>query len=323
MTDARPGTPALLDELLHVSSRTFALTIPMLQEPTRLEVTVAYLLFRIADTIEDSTGWSRDRKVAELMRFDRLLEAPSVAEASRIGAAWDGDPPIDHPGYRRLLAATPEVFRAARSVSPEAWDQIADHTRRTTRGMSAFVAREADGAVRLRDLADLGEYCYTVAGIVGEMLTELFLLGREALAGVAPKLRRDARVFGEGLQLVNILKDAVVDSTEGRRFLPRGLDREAIFGRARRDLATAGAYCARLASAGAERGLVAFTALPVLLADATLDRVRERGPGAKLSRAEVAAIVEKLQVSLDEGRAGVLFSFTPPGEAGGEANRRI
>ncbi len=44
-----------LEELLFKTSRTFALSIPLLPEPTRREVTVAYLLFRIADTLEDGS----------------------------------------------------------------------------------------------------------------------------------------------------------------------------------------------------------------------------------------------------------------------------
>ncbi len=44
-----------LEELLIKTSRTFALSIPLLPEPTRREVTVAYLLFRIADTLEDGS----------------------------------------------------------------------------------------------------------------------------------------------------------------------------------------------------------------------------------------------------------------------------
>ena len=41
------------DEVLPGVSRTFALTIPRLPEPLRASVTNAYLLCRIADTIED------------------------------------------------------------------------------------------------------------------------------------------------------------------------------------------------------------------------------------------------------------------------------
>ena len=39
-----------LHALLQKTSRTFALTIPMLPQPLRTEIGVAYLLFRIIDT---------------------------------------------------------------------------------------------------------------------------------------------------------------------------------------------------------------------------------------------------------------------------------
>ena len=55
-----------LDRLLAETSRTFALTIPLLPEPTRRETTVAYLLFRIADTLEDATLWGAARKAASM-----------------------------------------------------------------------------------------------------------------------------------------------------------------------------------------------------------------------------------------------------------------
>ena len=63
--------------------------------------------------------------------------------------------------------------------------------------------------LRLSSIPELRDYCYVVAGIVGEMLTELFLLDRPA-AGAASRdyLRERSQLFGEALQLVNILKDA-------------------------------------------------------------------------------------------------------------------
>ena len=54
---------ATIEDLLLKTSRTFALSIPMLPEPTRREVGVAYLLFRIADTLEDATLWTPERQV--------------------------------------------------------------------------------------------------------------------------------------------------------------------------------------------------------------------------------------------------------------------
>jgi farnesyl-diphosphate farnesyltransferase len=165
--------------------------------------------------------------------------------------------------------------------------------------MASFVARARDGAgVQLDNTDDLRSYCYAVAGIVGEMLTELFVLDRDELKSIAPFLRENAAAFGEALQLVNILKDAADDSGEGRRFLPPGCDRAEVFALARNDLEVASRYVRKLQDAGAPRGIVEFTALPVLLAWGTLDQVEEHGPGAKLSRPEVFRIVASLQKAL-------------------------
>jgi farnesyl-diphosphate farnesyltransferase len=299
--DTDPSRQVLLDDLLVKTSRTFALSIPVLPEPTRREVTVAYLLFRIADTLEDSTLWPRERKLRELERFGVLLDAPSHAAATELAAAWVAEPPVEHAGYVELLSKTPAVLQAHLALSEAAREHVAGHTRRTVDGMSSFVAREEDGALRLRDLPDLQEYCYAVAGIVGEMLTELFVLGSRRLEAIAERLRGDAATFGEALQLVNILKDSATDAGEGRFYLPPAPDRSQVLALARRDLQTAGRYSLRLHESGAPQGLVEFTVLPVLLAWATLERVEARGPGAKIDRDQVRSLVAHMHHSLDRG----------------------
>jgi farnesyl-diphosphate farnesyltransferase len=295
-----------LDQLLEKTSRTFALSIPLLPEPTRREVTVAYLLFRIADTFEDAAAWPRERRVEALERFARLVERPAAGEAGRLARGWLAELPSTHPGYLELLAETPAVMAAFEELSPQAREAVGRHTVRTAEGMAGFVARADDGGrLELADFADLEAYCYVVAGIVGEMLTELFLLGRPELAAVAARLRPGAAAFGEGLQLVNILKDSADDAGEGRRFVPEGIPRREVFRKARRDLDAATDYVLTLQRAGTDRGLVAFTALPVRLAWATLERVEARGAGAKLTRPEVYAIVGELDEALDTGRPAV------------------
>ena len=101
---------------------------------------------------------------------------------------------------------------------------------------------------------DLHDYCYAVAGIVGEMLTELYVLDWPQLQSVAVDLRGRAARFGEGLQLVNILKDAQGDAQEGRVYLPRGVPVQQIFELAGRDLERAGEFVELLRGAGAQRG---------------------------------------------------------------------
>lgn len=289
-----------LEQLLISSSRTFALAIPLLPEPTRREVTLSYLLFRVADTFEDAAAWPRALRIEALERFERLLANPGREEIEEVSRRWAAEVPCEQPGYQDLLAELPFVLDSFFALSPEAVALVREHLARTARGMAGFVARTTDeGELRLRDVPDLQEYCYVVAGIVGELLTELFLLGRPRLAPAAAYLRERSRTFGEGLQLVNILKDSASDATEGRRYLPEGVERAEVMALARRDLQAAGEYVLALQNAGAERGLVAFNALPVLLAQATLDRLEQAGPGSKLTRPEVYAVVQRMNRALD------------------------
>jgi farnesyl-diphosphate farnesyltransferase len=137
------------------------------------------------------------------------------------------------------------------------------------------------------------------------MLSELFLLKRDILIPAAPYLRTRAAKFGEALQLVNILKDASVDVSEGRSYLPKGVPRADVFALARHDLFVAGEYTVTLQRAGAPRGLVEFCALPVELAWATLRKVEERGPGSKVSHLELYAIRRRLERALDRGDPAV------------------
>jgi farnesyl-diphosphate farnesyltransferase len=303
----------LLD-LLEKTSRTFALSIPPLPEPVRREVTVAYLLFRIADTFEDATHWAPGDRIAALGDFGFLLRSGTRAEAERLGQAWAQAGVSRHAGYRELIAETPFVFDAFRSLSPEAREILRMHVSRSAEGMAGFVARTDDQGLTLRTLEDLRDYCYTVAGIVGELLTELFLLEEISLRTVAPALRQRARAFGEALQLVNILKDSAEDAAEGRRYLPADVPRADVFALARRDLGVAGEYVEALHRAGAPGGVLEFTALPVALAWATLARVEEKGPGTKVPRPEVFRIAQRVRRSIARGEIPPLYDRTLSGD---------
>jgi farnesyl-diphosphate farnesyltransferase len=176
------------------------------------------------------------------------------------------------------------------------------HIARSARGMGEFLTRSDEaGVLQLQTLADLREYCYVVAGIVGEMLTELFLLSQPPLQGVAPELRARSVAFGEALQLVNILKDARPDALEGRRYLPRQTTLAEVFLLARTDLRIAAEYVETLRSAGASPGLVAFNALNARLAVDTLSVLRDQGPGAKLSRLQVTMVAAQVMRAVQTG----------------------
>lgn len=292
--------PDLLD-LLGKTSRTFALSIPPLPEPTRREVTVAYLLFRIADTFEDAAHLAPEIRIRALRAFNALLGTPTRGEAARLSREWTAAGIATHAGYRELLAEVPFVLDAFLALSPGAGELIRRHVIRSAEGMAGFVALTRDGRLSLSSVDDLKAYCYVVAGLVGELLTELFLLGRPELAAESGALRARAAPFGEGLQLVNILKDAGSDAAEGRTYLPADVPPGEVFALARRDLAAAGAYISALERARAPRGLLEFTALPVELAWATLDAIEKHGPGAKVSRPEVRLLARRVRDALDAG----------------------
>jgi farnesyl-diphosphate farnesyltransferase len=291
-----------VDRLLLRTSRTFALAIPELPEPLRREVGIAYLLFRIADTFEDATRWPRAERLSALAAFDRLLRQPSIDEATDLAAAWVSARPCDHDGYLELLEAVPGVIGELLAIEPVRRAAIVHHTLRTSEGMASFVASSTEeGDLMLQTLADLRHYCYIVAGIVGELLTELFIHFSPSLEPSREGLVDRAALFGEGLQLVNILKDADSDARHGRVYLPPALSRSEILALARADLDAATEYVHTLQTAGAPRGVVGFTALPVLLARPSLDLVEKAGPGRSITRADVLALVGRLQRALDTG----------------------
>jgi farnesyl-diphosphate farnesyltransferase len=286
---------AHLDQLLIETSRTFALCIPLLQDSTRMQVTIAYLLFRIADTFEDASHWPVADRLKALEDFCALLKN---GEQTILSVPPDPSP---HAGYARLIADMPLVMSTFNALAPQARDVIRDHVIRSSQGMAHFVAMTDGDRLQLTDMQQLRDYCYAVAGIVGEMLTELFLLRAPQLRSAATFLRARAATFGEGLQLVNILKDSASDFAEGRSYIPPGVDRADVLALARADLESATEYTLALQNGGAPHGIVAFAALPVALAQATLDRLERVGAGAKIGRAEVFRITRHVNQSVARG----------------------
>ncbi|MFO0605881.1 MAG: squalene/phytoene synthase family protein [Polyangiales bacterium] len=293
-----------LERLLEKTSRTFAMTIPLLEEPLRGRVAVAYLLFRIADTFEDAERWPRALRRRALLDFAAMvLRAEALTDRDRaLVARWAGDAPSREADYVALVGEAPRVLAALAEMPAEARSIVALHVVRTADGMARVVEAGDDrGGVALGSVAELRAYCYVVAGIVGELLTALFLAELPALEGAREALEREAAAFGEALQLVNILKDQRDDARDGRSYLPSGADRAELFALAREDLARAGVYVATLQSAGAPRGVVAFCALPVLLAREALAAVERAGPGSKVPRERVFALAAGLDHRLDVG----------------------
>lgn len=203
--------------MLPCVSRTFALTVPRLPDPLDDIVANAYLLCRIADSVEDDP-WLDDRVRREL--HDLLPEVvDQPAAATRFAHLAAGSLSEATPADERDLASNTErVARIARGFTAADRRAVVGCLREMCYGMQQYRNRAGGG---LNDLADMELYCHYVAGVVGEMLTELFCNHDPEIAAVREPLRAHADAFGLGLQMTNILKDVWDDLEEQRCWLPR------------------------------------------------------------------------------------------------------
>lgn len=209
---------ALQVRLLEKVSRTFALTIPELPADLARIVANAYLLCRLVDTIEDEPGLTPPEKRELCDRFQEVVcgRAPAGPFAARLAPQLTD---ATMAGERELVERAEDVLAITSSFVPAQRDAIERCVRIMAEGMAEF--QESRAGLGLADDAELDRYCYHVAGVVGEMLTELFCLHSPAMAPHRDELMALAVSFGEGLQLTNILKDIWEDEQRGACWLPR------------------------------------------------------------------------------------------------------
>lgn len=201
-------------------SRTFALTIPVLPRKLADVVGTAYLLCRVADTIEDDPLLDHEWKAEFHQRFLAVVEGKEDPE----GFAAALTPLLSAqtlPAERDLVSNTPKVVRALQRFSTGEQQAVTRCLVVMCSGMPKFQRNKS--LVGLRDLEELGAYCCVVAGVVGELLAELFCMHCPDLLKHRRKLRRLAVSFGLGLQMTNILKDTWEDRRRGTCWLPRVL----------------------------------------------------------------------------------------------------
>jgi len=212
------GRSDLQGHLLQGVSRTFALTIPRLPPKLYRAVANGYLLCRTVDTIEDEPELQPEEKRRFCERFAAVVAGQEAvhpfSEALRHKLS-ERTPPAE----RELIARLPEVIAITHSLSPADRRALERCVAIMARGMAAFQRRDLKGG--LDRLEELDRYCYYVAGVVGEMLTDLFVNHIDGLREKYHDMRRLAISFGQGLQMTNILKDRWDDYGRGVVWLPR------------------------------------------------------------------------------------------------------
>jgi len=206
-------------------SRTFAINIRLLAGSLGRAVRVAYLLCRAADTLEDS--WPGP-PAAIGARFQSLLDALAGSTDAAESLARDAAALPAGRADLDLVAHLPVILRVFGSLPPRDRDAVAEAVSTMIQGMRHFSVRAAERvsaaagtAPYLDTEAELHEYCFVVAGVVGVMLTRLF---NTRWPAQDPEINADremlAPIVGEALQLTNILLDWPRDLRRGRCYVP-------------------------------------------------------------------------------------------------------
>ncbi|MDC9720404.1 MAG: phytoene/squalene synthase family protein [Gammaproteobacteria bacterium] len=206
------------DYILQGVSRTFALTIPQLSKGLVQVVGNAYLWCRMADTIED------DPQLALALKGHFSHQLTGLLESQESTDAWVVElQPHLHSDTESaeldLIANSQRIMRLFRSFSPTQKSIIQQCVATMVQGMMHYQANQPHSG--LPNVLALNDYCYHVAGIVGEMLTLLYCDYSSKFRPNKAQLMPLAVSFGQGLQMTNILKDIWQDQGREICWLPQ------------------------------------------------------------------------------------------------------
>ncbi len=212
--------------LLEGVSRTFALTIPQLPDELHSAVANAYLLCRIVDTIEDEVSLDVAQKKHFCLAFiDIVKTGKSSKSFAEELAPLLSDQTI--PAEHSLIQLIPRVIKITHTFDSVQIAALSECVETMAKGMPIFQALDLHAGVKT--MADMDDYCYYVAGCVGEMLAKLFCHYSEDINIHKEQLLELSVSFGQGLQMTNILKDIWDDAQRGVCWLPQDIFTETGF----------------------------------------------------------------------------------------------
>ena len=270
--------------ILSSVSRTFALTIPLLPPIIEKVVGNTYLLCRIVDTIEDAAELTPEaKKNLSALFLDVVLERAPVE--SFVEPCLDALKNYSNHDELDLIAHTPTVLRILHTCSSHDQEAVSRCVSIMSEGMSRFHGRQTEAG--LKDLSEFEDYCYVVAGVVGELLTSIFRHYSPQFSKNIQGHENLAIAFGQALQMTNILKDSPEDRARGVSWKPANLSQLDLLQIAYQKLSDSLTYILLIPKE--EVGMRRFCLLAFGLAVLTLDKLAardhfERQEDIKLSR---------------------------------------
>lgn len=214
-------------DLLRITSRTFALGIERLPRTLCDATTIAYLLLRVSDYLEDNEEMDPDAKVTLLNLWVNILREEEKVEmlTSKLPQTNANNPDAIVAQYSK------EVLLHLNSLPYEVQEIIIHHVIKSTQGM----ARWTKQGPAVRDEKDLDDYMFEVAGRVGYLITQLFAWYSITIRRKEKEIMPLAREFGLALQTVNVIRGIREDYNRGWVYIPQkfiqemGLTKEQLF----------------------------------------------------------------------------------------------
>jgi len=208
--------------LLRSVSRSFYLSLRFLPKALRDPLSLAYLLARATDTMADTVeppAALRIEALGDLAAAIQGREPTKTTNALRKSFA----PLQSDKAERTLIEQLPALLDWLGELPAEDRDEVRTVLAKINRGQSLDLQRfgAGDEIRALKNAAELDEYTYLVAGCVGEFWTRLcFAHVKNFSARPESEMSALGVRYGQGLQLINILRDAGDDLRNGRCYFP-------------------------------------------------------------------------------------------------------
>jgi len=206
--------------ILKAVSRSFYISVRFLPAQIRMTIALAYLLARASDTIADTNQLPARERIDLLRRYAESLAKPATEHQLDLATCLTKQ----SDGPERVLLANIDRVAEGLSRIPSAHRELVDEVLgKIVHGQTLDIERfELEPGIKaLTNDAALEEYTYLVAGCVGEFWTKVCFLAWPKCARLPEsEMLRIGKEFGQGLQLINILRDFPADLQAGRCYLP-------------------------------------------------------------------------------------------------------
>ncbi len=189
-------------DILGKVSRSFALTIPMLDEEIRNEVLLAYLQDRILDNFEDEIQppnlklqkdmMNRVSRIFSTEKYDRSPDFEIIEKNSKL---------IEDDSLKELTKNINLIYKCYQDFDFKIQEISHKWLQEMNQGMQKYLTKKVE------TFAELNEYCYYVAGTVGGFLTETIIYKFDISKENKRILLDNFNQAGLFLQKVNLIRD--------------------------------------------------------------------------------------------------------------------